>query len=114
MNMRNLPKSITADKTAEILEVQWSDGHLSRIPFELLRAGCPCADCRGGHEHMRPEPDPGVFDRRLPPSPATRLRRIEAMGSYALTIEWEDGHHFGIYSWNYLRLLCPCNECRKA
>ncbi len=107
------PKSITADRRDGILTIQWNDAHLSRYPFELLRAACPCAECRGGHENMRSEPDPKVFSMHLPQSAATRIRNIVAVGSYALSIEWEDGHHFGIYNWRYLRLLCPCTECRN-
>ncbi len=113
MNTPITPKSITADRQAGILTIQWADSHLSRYPFELLRAACPCAECRGGHENMRTEPDPAVFSVHLPKSPATQIRNLEAVGSYALTIEWEDGHHFGIYNWRYLRLLCPCAKCRN-
>ncbi len=113
MNDATTPKSITADRPAGLLNIQWADGHLSRYPFGLLRAACPCAECRGGHENMRSEPDPDVFSVRLPKSSATQLRNIEAVGQYALTIEWEDGHHFGIYNWRYLRLLCSCAKCRE-
>lgn len=106
------PIEITADRQARQMTVRWSDGHTSVYPFALLRFACPCAQCRGGHENMRPEPDPQVFS--LPPedTPATRLRNVEAVGSYGLTIEWEDGHHYGIYNWSYLRKLCPCPACR--
>ena len=38
---------------------------------------------------------------------------IVAVGSYALTIVWEDGHDYGIFNWHYLRALCPCEEDRK-
>jgi len=61
---------------------------------------------------MGSEPDPAVFARPEVDSPATRLRGVEGVGTYALTIEWEDGHHYGIYNWNYLRAFCPCPECR--
>ena len=44
--------------------------------------------------------------------PATRLNNLKAVGSYALTIVWEDGHDLGIYNWHYLRALCPCPEDR--
>lgn len=112
MDTPMLPTSITVDKPANMLIIQWNDSHLSRMPFGLVRAACPCAECRGGHENMRSEPDPDVFTIRLPQTPATQIRNLEAVGSYALTIEWEDGHHFGIYNWRYLRLLCPCGKCR--
>lgn len=106
------PTGVHADRQAATITIDWSDGHTSQYSFTLMRKACPCAECQGGHEHMRSEPDPLVF--RLPEedTPATRIRNIEAIGTYALTIEWEDGHHYGIYNWNYLRLLCPCAECQ--
>ncbi len=108
-----LPAAITANRQTGELTIRWNDDHESIYPFWLLRAGCPCASCRGGHEHMHPEPDADVWERRLEESAATRMNKIEAVGSYALTIEWEDGHHYGIYNWHYLRALCPCEQCRQ-
>jgi DUF971 family protein len=61
---------------------------------------------------MTGEPEEEIFERPLDDTPETRIKSIEPVGSYALTIEWEDGHHFGIYDWNYLRKLCPCPVCR--
>jgi DUF971 family protein len=61
---------------------------------------------------MGSKPDPIVFTLPDEDVPATRLNSLEAVGSYALTIEWEDGHHYGIYTWDYLRALCGCSECR--
>jgi DUF971 family protein len=61
---------------------------------------------------MRSAPDPEVFSMPLDESPATRMHNLEAVGTYAITIEWEDGHHYGIYQWRYLRALCPCPICR--
>jgi DUF971 family protein len=106
------PTGITADRQMAELIITWEDGHKSIYPFALLRAACPCAECRGGHANMRSEPDSEVFSVALEETPATRLRNLEAVGSYAVSIEWEDGHHFGIYNWHYLRALCPCPICR--
>jgi len=61
---------------------------------------------------MRDTPDPKVFSTVPEDTPATRIKNIEAVGGYAFTIEWGDGHHFGIYTWKYLRALCPCPVCR--
>jgi DUF971 family protein len=61
---------------------------------------------------MSSEPDPGVFEIPDIDAQDTRVRSIEPVGTYAITIEWEDGHHYGIYNWNYLRALCPCPICR--
>jgi DUF971 family protein len=109
----SLRTQITADRDARILTVAWNDGHTSHYPFGLLRAACPCASCRGGHENMSATPDADVFDKALPESAATRIKQVELVGSYAITFEWEDGHHYGIFNWYYLRALCPCAQCRE-
>jgi DUF971 family protein len=108
-----IPSSITANRQDRIITIQWNDGHTSQYPFGLIRAACPCASCRGGHENMSAEPDPSIFTKLLPDSPATRLVSIQSAGAYGITIEWEDGHHYGIYNWHYLRALCPCDICQK-
>jgi DUF971 family protein len=107
------PTRIVADRNQNELLIEWSDGHSSRYPFSLLRNACPCAECRGGHANMRSEPDALVFEMPSEDSLRTSLRKVESVGTYALTIEWEDGHHYGIYNWNYLRALCPCSACRQ-
>lgn len=114
MSIQLIPSGITANRQTSEMTVTWSDGHTSVYPFGLLRAACPCASCRGGHENMRAEPDEAVFSMNLPEAPRTRIERVEAVGSYAIMIQWEDGHSFGIYNWNYLRKLCPCADCRKT
>jgi DUF971 family protein len=107
------PTSITASREKRELSVLWDDGHLSLYPFSLLRAGCPCAECRGGHDNMGDTPDPSVFWVQDSDTPATHLKTIVPIGSYAITPVWEDGHDAGIYRWEYLRALCPCSQCRK-
>jgi DUF971 family protein len=99
------PTGITANRESGELIINWMDGVESIYPFSLLRNACPCAECRGGHENMRPEPDQDVYTIPLMDARASRLRSIEAVGNYAILIEWEDGHRFGIYNWHYLRAL---------
>jgi DUF971 family protein len=108
-----IPKGITANKQIKELTVIWSDGHTSVYPFSLLRNACPCAECRGGHDQMSDEPPGEVFYMPIEDTPETHLVGVESVGSYGITIEWEDGHHFGIYNWHYLRALCPCPICRE-
>jgi DUF971 family protein len=107
------PNAINANRERKELSVTWDDGHASLYSFMLLRAGCPCAQCRGGHANMNDTPDEAVFEARLEDSPAVRLKTIVPIGSYAITPVWEDGHDYGIYHWSYLRALCPCTECRQ-
>ncbi len=106
------PVNITVNKRVSEFIVEWKDGHRSVYPFELLRAACPCASCQGGHENMSKEPKEHVFERHLGDSPATRISTVKQVGTYGLTIVWEDGHDDGIYNWHYLRALCPCELCR--
>ncbi len=112
--MENIvPLNITANKKTAELSVLWSDHHTSVYPFALLRNGCPCEQCRGGHDAMSYEPPIEVFYMPEEDKPSNRLKTIEEVGSYGITIEWEDGHHFGIYNWRYLRALCPCPICQE-
>ena len=41
------------------------------------------------------------------------LERISVapVGNYALRFGWSDGHDTGIYTFDYLRKLCPCPQC---
>ena len=107
-----IPTGITANRETSELIIEWKDGHVSRIPFSLLRNACPCAECRGGHDNMGSTPPPEVFQLELEDSPRTHLSNIEAVGAYALNPHWEDGHQFGIFIWEYLRALCPCPICQ--
>jgi DUF971 family protein len=106
------PIEINADKRNGMLKIIWDDQHESPYPFSLLRAACPCVECRGGHANMHAKPDPNVFDQPLTDSPATRMDSINAVGAYGISVRWQDGHDFGVYTWSYLRALCPCPVCR--
>lgn len=101
-----IPTNITAKRASGQLLIEWSDGEKCLYPFGLLRNACPCAQCRGGHENMKSEPDEEVFLIPLMDVKATKMKNLEAVGNYALNIEWEDGHKYGIYNWHYLQALC--------
>ena len=103
--MNEKPTGITANKTDRELTVTWDDGHTSVYPFGLLRAACPCASCRGGHENMSDTPDPLVFQIELRDARENEIEDLQLVGNYGLTIAWGDGHKFGIYTWEYLRKL---------
>ena len=105
MNKNLTPTGIKADRSRNELHISWNDGHQSVIPFPLLREACPCAECQGGHENMRSEPDPDVFLIPLQDSRKTQIEKIEGVGNYAIKITWADGHDYGLYNWKYLRAL---------
>src|SRR5207248_8960722 len=94
-------------KRDEKLEVKWSDGQVCVYPIALLRTMCPCAACRTVREGEGQKNKsslailPGNFS-----TPIT-ARSAHLVGNYALQIEWSDGHDSGIYSFDYLREICP-------
>jgi len=84
--------------------VVWSDGHESYYPAHYLRCACPCASCVDeltGRKTLRDESVPRDV----------RAVRITPVGRYAVTVRWSDGHDTGIYSFETLRRLCPCDSC---
>jgi len=107
-----IPISIRAEQKRARIIINWSDDHVSEYPNWLIRAACPCVECRGGHDEMSNQPPQGVFNLLPEDSSRTRIESIHHVGSYALSISWEDGHSAGIFDFQYLRSLCPCSECR--
>ncbi len=104
--MANRPVNITLDRRKARLEIEWDDGLLSRYPLSHLREACPCVQCRGGHANMGMERAPDDI-LSLRPRRAYGITNLSAVGNYALQPTWDDGHHTGIYTWEYLRKLSP-------
>jgi len=112
------PKSIKVNLTAGTgVEIEWKDGHLSRYTFPFLRDACPCALCDDEREKSGREPGQSPLSKpgELPIfKAAAKPFSAEPVGKYALKFKWNDGHELGIYSWYWLREICPCGDCRKA
>jgi DUF971 family protein len=104
-----IPIDITLHQTDETLAIVWSDGRTCVYPVSPLRVACPCVECRGGHEKMGIHNVPKDILKTVPPQPYA-IEHLELVGNYALQIFWDDGHHNGLYTWDYLRHLCPSEE----
>jgi DUF971 family protein len=107
------PEHIAISKSKGI-KIDWKDGHHSDYSLAYLRDECPCAHCTGAHgtppqktSYSKPAADPFPIFK-----PALKMLTVEPVGSYAIRIGWNDGHSSGIYSWQHLRDICPCEECR--
>lgn len=86
----------------EELAIKWADGAETFLRLEALRRACPCAGCRGETDVL------GNLHRGPPPAltPASfQLQRLDRVGHYAVQPVWADGHHAGIYPFDYLRRL---------
>ena len=100
------------------VDIAWVDGHLSHYAFAYLREKCPCAMCNderskaeGAAKHMG-----GVANSMVLPmfKPKPKAVAAHGVGNYALQIDFNDGHRTGIYSFDYLRTICPCDVCAQA
>ncbi len=91
------------------IRISWSDGHISEYTLRYLRDRCPCATCTNAHGTA---PDvPKAANPFQMYQEGLKIKSIEPAGSYALAIQWSDGHRSGIYSYDHLRVICPCPEC---
>ena len=87
-----------AQKGPRALEIVWSDGVESVYAVRELRLACACARCV----------DEWTGEGRLDPASVpedVHPLRIEAVGRYAIQIQWSDGHASGIYPFRRLREL---------
>jgi DUF971 family protein len=91
------------------ISLTWSDGHRATYTPFNLRSACPCAMCQG---------EGGLFGKYYSPEKLNirqdiEPEEIEPVGRYGLKISWSDGHNLGIYTFQYLRGLCECEECQR-
>ncbi|HZL35415.1 MAG TPA: DUF971 domain-containing protein [Tepidisphaeraceae bacterium] len=93
-------------KKDEKLEIQWQDGRVCIYSIGYLRSMCPCAQCKLVREGDRKSKS---LLRILPGNYASPVTAVaaELVGNYALRIDWSDSHATGIYSFQYLRDICP-------
>jgi DUF971 family protein len=110
------PKSVKVNLSSGTgVDIEWQDGHGSHYSFPFLRHACPCALC--DDERSKAGRDPGEPPKLAPGAlpmfrEAARAVSAEGVGKYAIKFHWNDGHDLGIYSWQFLREVCPCPECK--
>jgi DUF971 family protein len=118
LDPRKKPKEVKVHvKTGAGVDIVWTDGHSSHFDFPFLRDRCPCATCND--ERAKKESMDGgtvLTSSPLLPmyKPKARAQAATQVGSYAIQISFSDGHATGIFSYDYLRTLCPCEQCAKA
>jgi ATP-binding protein involved in chromosome partitioning len=97
------PAEMTQPSPTQI-RIVWKDGHESIYNGYVLRLACPCAGCMdelSGKRRLREESiRKDVYPLAMDPT-----------GRYAIRFDWSDGHATGIYTFEYLRALCPCPIC---
>ena len=109
------PKSVKVNVTTGTgMDIEWDDGHQTHYSFQWLRDACPCATCNEEREQTgRKVGEPVKQAPQLLPmyKEPVKPREVKPVGRYALSFDWNDGDTSGIYSWDYLRQKCQCEEC---
>ena len=86
------------------LQVTWPDGHLGIHKAYILRTSCACAGCIDENSGKK------ILDPKRVPLDI-KLMGFTAVGRYAVTAQFSDGHKTGIYPFTRLRKLCECEAC---
>lgn len=96
--MSTAPEALRAVLAEQAIEIRWNGGLMAKIPFRELRGLCPCANCVNELTGER------IFFADQA-SQDIRPKKMELVGNYATRIHWSDGHHTGLYTWDYLKEL---------
>lgn len=87
------PTDIKLHQKSRLLEISFDDGATFQMPCEYLRVYSPSAEVRGH--------GPGQEVLQLGKE-EVNITAIEPVGSYAVKLEFDDGHNTGLYSWQTL------------
>lgn len=99
------PKGFELDQPGGELQISWTDGKQTRHSMNDLRRLCPCATCRTEREKMQNQTSLSslrVISSSAPVVEQARIQQVIPVGRYALSFRWNDGHHTGIYSYQFL------------
>lgn len=90
------PVEIRLERAERRLHAAFDDGASFVLPAEYLRVESPSAEVQGHGPGQRQV----VSGKR-----EVGIDAIEPVGNYAVRLLFDDGHHTGIYSWEYLYTL---------
>jgi DUF971 family protein len=94
--MSEQPTEIKLHQQSRMLEIAFDDGSTFQLPCELLRVYSPSAEVAGhgpGQEVLQ------VGKKNV------GITELAPVGSYAVQINFDDGHDTGLYTWQYLYKL---------
>ncbi|HBW84718.1 MAG TPA: 1-(5-phosphoribosyl)-5-((5-phosphoribosylamino)methylideneamino)imidazole-4-carboxamide isomerase, partial [Gammaproteobacteria bacterium] len=91
-----VPTEIKLHRKSAKLELTYAERESVVLSAEFLRVHSPSAEVRG---HGRGQEILQTGKRNV------TINFIEAVGNYAIKLNFNDGHNSGIYSWNYLAEL---------
>ena len=86
------PTEINLHQKSRLLEIAFSDGFRFQFPCEYLRVFSTAAEVK-------------VMSQPVTGKELVNISSMEAQGTYALKINFDDGHDTGIFSWGTLHQL---------
>jgi len=87
------PTDVDLHQASRVLEIRFDDGSHFELSCEYLRVNSPSAEVKGHG------PGQGVLQVN---KEDVNITRIEPVGNYAVRLYFDDGHHTGLYTWDYL------------
>ncbi len=90
--MSEQPTEIKLHQQSRLLEISF-DRQRFELPYEFLRVYSPSADVSG---HTPEEAVLQVGKKQV------GVTTVSPVGSYAMQIDFDDGHNTGLYTWEYL------------
>jgi DUF971 family protein len=87
------PTEIKLHQQSRFLEITFDDGICYQLPYEFLRVFSPSAEV-GGHGPGQEVLQVGKKD--------VGVSSVVPIGSYAVQIDFDDGHATGLYTWKNL------------
>lgn len=111
IDTRKKPASVKVNVTTGTgVDIVWSDGHASHYDFPYLRDHCPCALCNDERNKKSQIPASAALPMF---KPKVTAKGAAAVGGYAIQIQFSDAHSTGIFSFDHLREICPCQACQR-
>lgn len=94
--MPEQPSEIKLHQQSRLLEITFEDGTCYQLPYEYLRVYSPSAEV-AGHGPGQEVLQAGKKD--------VGIKELVPVGSYAVQINFDDGHDTGLYTWEHLYKL---------
>ena len=92
-SMKFCPVEIRCNTERNKLNIRYENGDQVELSAELLRVESPSAEVQGHGPSQKQTPR----DKR-----DVTIKKITAVGSYAVRLTFSDGHDTGIFSWDLL------------
>ena len=80
------------------MRIDWPDGLVVAIAYPKVLVSCGCARCV---DEVTGERLIDITDI----DPLVQANELQMVGSYAIRIQWSDGHNTGLFTWPQLRSL---------